>query len=127
MIQKKFDIKLVEKYLKDHPKAKNKDLYAFTNATTDAQKQNVRRKKLILLKRKKDTNSGAPGSKTQTLTSADLERRIIEALDRDPNNAQVLGKAIDFFIKVKGKTSEMEEELNIEELINLGIVKKFND
>ena len=124
MLQKTYSIDLVETYLKDYPNPKNKDLYSFCNATTDSQKQCVRRKKLSLQKK---LILPSQRSKTQTLTSADLERRIIEALNKQPNNAQILGKAIDFFIKVKDKTSEMEEEIDIKELINSGIVKKFND
>lgn len=128
MIQNKYNIKLVEEYLKDHPDPQNKDLYSYCNATTDSQKQNVRRKKLRLLKQKKDTNNRPPGSKTQNLTSADLERRICEALDKQPNNAQILGKAIDFFVKVKGIDKEvLKEDIDMEMLKNLGILVKTGD
>lgn len=129
MKRNKFDIKEVTKRLKIDPKAKNKKLYQLSHAITDSQKTMVRQKKSVFLKNKKIiTNNRPPGSKTQTLTSADLERRIIEALNKQPNNAQILGKAIDFFIKVKGIDKEvLKEDINMEMLKNLGILVKTGD
>ena len=129
MKQNKFDIKQVTECLKINSKAKNKELYQVSHAVTDSQKTMVRQKKSVFLKKKKNiTNSGAPGSGTQTLTSADLERRILEALDKQPNNAQILGKAIDFFIKVKGIDKEiLKEDIDMEMLKNLGILIKTGD
>lgn len=129
MKQNKFDIKEVTKRLKINPKAKNKELYQLSHAITDSQKTMVRQKKSVFLKKKKGiTNNNPPGSKTQTLTSADLERRILEALDRDPNNAQILGKAIDFFVKVKGIDKEiLKEDIDMEMLKDIGILVKTGD
>lgn len=124
MVQNIFDKTLIEKEVRINPKVKNKALYELSNAITDNQKTIVRKLKAKIKKGTK-TPPG-PGSKITKLSSDDLERRLINALDRQPDNANLLGKAIDFFIKVKDKASEMEEEIDIGELINSGIVKKFN-
>ena len=110
MIQNKFNIKLVKEYLKNHPKASNKDLYKYCNARTKSQKSNVRRKKLQLLKQKVDT-SGTDPLKIESLSFDNLEKRIVDALNRYPDNAILLGKAIDFVIKVKGGDKEGLNEL----------------
>lgn len=127
MVQKAFNKFLAEKEFRINPKVKNKTLYELSHAITDNQKTIVRKLKAKL---KKSTKNISPGNnsknKTTKLSSEDLERRLINALDRQPDNANLLGKAIDFFIKVKDKESEMEEEIDIGELINSGIVKKFN-
>ena len=59
---------------------------------------------------------------TNSLSSNDLEQRLIMALDSQPNNANLLGKAIDFFIKVKNKSDSMEDEIDMEALKRVGIV-----
>ena len=124
MVQNVFNKTLIIKELKINPKVKNKALYELSNAITDNQKTIVRK-----LKAKIKKGTVVPGNKSKItkLSSDDLERRLINALDRQPDNANLLGKAIDFFIKVKDKASEMEEEIDIKELINSGLVKKFND
>jgi len=125
--QKTYSLKPLETFLKEHPTASNKELYIICNAITPSQKSSVRAKQLRLSKKKNGAILPGNKSKVEKLSSEDLERRLINALDRQPDNANLLGKAIDFFIKVKDKASEMEEEIDIKELINLGLVKKFND
>ena len=80
-------------------------------------------------KEKSDTETG--GSTTPTppiqediekLSSEDLEKRIISALNEQPNNAQLLGKAIEFFIKIKGKVETIDESFDMEELRRLGLI-----
>ena len=151
MIQKKFIVDLADKFFLLNPEAlnitSNKKLYEFTNALTDAQKQNVRRRKKDLLLKRKDTEFDTialdnaidqkpmdlqdaiiirPNGTSKKLTEAYIERKIYDGLENNPNNVQLIGKATEFFIKVKDKASEMEEEIDIKELLNLGIVKKFN-
>jgi len=118
MIQKQYSLDPLSGYLKDYPNAKNKQLYDICNAETNSQKSGVRRKKITLLKRKSGT--GTPGP-MQKLSSEDLEKRIVDALNRHPDNAQILGKAIEFFIKVKAKTDTMEGELDMELLKEIGL------
>ena len=73
--------------------------------------------------KQKDTNSSSGNkSKTTKLSSDDLERRLINALDSQPNNANLLGKAIDFFLKVKSKTDAIEEDLDMEALKRIGLI-----
>lgn len=55
------------------------------------------------------------------LSSEDLENRIVAALNKQPTNAQLLGKAIEFFIKVKGKEEEIDESIDMEALREIGI------
>ena len=125
MVQNKFDVSLIIKSVIANPKVKNKALYELSNAITDNQKTSVRKKKARLIKSTKGTPDKYTFSK-EKLSSEDLERRLINALNSQPNNANLLGKAIDFYIKVKGKESEMEEQIDITELLTNGIVKKFN-
>jgi len=55
------------------------------------------------------------------LSSEDLEKRIVAALNKQPTNAQLLGKAIEFFIKIKGKEEEIDESIDMEALREIGI------
>ena len=57
----------------------------------------------------------------ENLSSEDLEKRIVDALNTQPNNAQLLGKAIEFFIKVKSKTETMDTDLDMELLKEIGL------
>ncbi|GAH39340.1 unnamed protein product [marine sediment metagenome] len=64
-------------------------------------------------KEKNDAETGGeehstlpPQGDIEKLSSEDLEKRIVSALNTQPNNAQILGKAIEFFIKIKGKEEE---------------------
>lgn len=124
MVQNNFDKTLVEKELRINPKVKNKVLYELSNAITDNQKTIIRKLKAKI---KKSTISPGVASKVVKLSSEDLERRLINALDRQPDNANLLGKAIDFFIKVKDKSSEMKDEINMEMLKEIGLVIKSGD
>lgn len=56
------------------------------------------------------------------LSAEGLEKLIIAALNEQPNNANLLGKAIEFFIKVKGKSETIEDDLDMEALKKIGII-----
>ena len=117
MTQNKFDIKLVKEYLKSHPKASNKALYQYCNAKTKSQKSNVRRKKLQLLKQKVDTG-GTDFTPIEDLSVENLGKRLVEALNKHPDNAILLGKAVDFVVRVKGGDKEgLKELLNMENFL----------
>ena len=118
MIQNNYSLDPLSGYLKEHPNAKNKALYNICNAETNSQKSGVRRKKTTLLKRKRDTDPPGP---MQKLSREDLEKRIVAALNRHPDNAQILGKAIEFFIKVKGKTETISDTIDMEALRQIGV------
>ena len=118
MVQSIFDKSPIRKQLIINPKTKNKVLYELSNAITNNQKTIVRKLKAKILKGTIPLNNNFS---TEHLTSEDLEKRIIQALNAQPNNANLLGKAIDFFIKVRDKKDVMEEELNMEGYLKLGI------
>ena len=137
MIQKKFNVNLVNDYFKIVPLANittsNKKLYEYCNAETDAQKQNVRRrKKLLLIKKdtkistsdnsiddKKASNDAGPNA-SKKLSEEFLENIIREGLDDNPNNVQLIGKAVDFFVKVKTDKKEgTKQMLNMEGFLKL--------
>jgi hypothetical protein len=138
MLQNNYDINLVETYLNAHPNPKNKDLYIFCNATTNSQKQCVRRKKLRLqnemhIHPDTDTvgllvNQMVKDSKSKhLLTEEYIERKIYDGLEANPGNIQLIGKATEFFIKVKGKTNEIEDDIDMEALKEIGInIKSSN-
>lgn len=127
MVQNNFDKSLAKKQLLINSNTKNKALYELSNAKTPNQKTIIRKLKA---KTKKGTKPNVKKSLTNTkqlLTEEYIERKIYDGLEAYPGNVQLIGKATEFFIKVKDKDSEMEEEIDIGELLNLGIVKKFND
>ena len=121
MIQNKYDLLPLKNHLKQYPNTKNQALYDICNATTDTQKSAVRVKKGRLLKSKHDTSGGHPDP-IETLSSEGLEKRIVDALNKQPDNAQILGKAIEFFIKIKGKSDIIDESFDMEELKRLGLI-----
>ena len=57
-----------------------------------------------------------------TLNSESLEKLLVKALKKQPNNANLIGKAIDFFIKVKDKVSDMKEDVNMDTLLKIGLL-----
>ena len=74
----------------------------------------------------KDGGHSIPLSTRKKLTEEYIEQLIIQGLEDYPGNVQLIGKATEFFIKVKSKTSEMEEDMDISELLKNGIVKEFS-
>ena len=58
-----------------------------------------------------------------TLNSETLEKLLVNALKKHPDNANLLGKAIEFFLKIKGKTDAMNEEWDMEELGRIGLLR----
>jgi len=122
MVQKIFDVSLAEKHFIKHPNAKNKELYAISNAVTDNQKTQVRKKKAKIKRGTKSPGPKSPGVKK--LTEEFIENLIVEGLENNPGNVQLIGKATDFFIKVIGKKDEMEDEIDMEKLKEIGIVIK---
>jgi len=118
--QNKYTLSSIKDYLKQHPKASNDDLYSLCNATTKSQKGSVRKKKSYWIN--KIINSENSPGPIEKLSSEDLEKRIISALNEQPNNAQLLGKAIEFFIKIKGKVETIDESFDMEELRRLGLI-----
>ena len=118
--QNKYNLSPIKDYLKKHPKASNDTLYSLCNAITNSQKGSVRKKKSYWIN--KITNSENSPGPIEKLSSEDLEKRIISALNEQPNNAQLLGKAIEFFIKIKGKVETIDESFDMEELRRLGLI-----
>ena len=126
MVQNKFDKYLMDKpFIKDI-ETKNKVLYEISNAITDNQKTIIRKRKASLLaKIKKGTISPGPKSPgKKKLTEKYIEELIYDGLENNPGNVQLIGKATDFFIKVIGKKDEMEDEIDMEKLKEIGIVIK---
>ena len=58
----------------------------------------------------------------EKLSAEDLEKRIVAALNSQPNNANLLGKAIEFFIKIKGKSETIDDDVDMEALKKIGII-----
>lgn len=130
MVQNNFDKYLIDKpFIKDI-KTKNKALYGLSNAITDNQKTIIRKRKKTLLDKIKKGTIIPPGNNSEItkLTSENLEKRLINALDRQPDNANILGKAIDFFIKVKGTDTEgLDREIDMEGFLKVDIGRKAKD
>lgn len=122
MTQEEFNIKLVKQYINSNPEPKNKDLYQYCNAITPSQESNVRREKLKILKKiktqakTKEFKEARQGGGTivifeKKLTEEYIEALIRQGLDDNPNNVQLIGKATDFFIKVKTDKKEGTKQL----------------
>ena len=69
--------------------------------------------------------SGAP--LTKRLSSDDLEKRLLMALEVNPNNPNLLRTAIDFYLKVMIKSDSMEDEIDMEALKRIGIIAESGD
>ena len=67
------------------------------------------------------------GPLTTRLSSDDLERRLLMALEINPNNPNLLRTAIDFYIKVMIKSDSIEDEINMEALKRIGIIAESGD
>jgi len=120
MIQNKYSLDPLSEYLKTHPNAKNKELYDICNATTNSQKTGVRRKKGTLLKRR--NNDTKPPEIIDSLTSENLEKIIVNSINGDNSiKESKIRLAVDYFIKVKGKTEEIEDNIDMEALREIGI------
>ena len=60
--------------------------------------------------------------------SADyLEECLMSALFNQPNNANLIGKAIDFYLKVRVKSDTMEDDIDMEELRRSGIIAEYSN
>ena len=119
MLQKAYSIDLVETYLKDHPNPKNKDLYSYCNATTTSQKQCVRRKKLQL---QKEIIPPVIKKKFTKINSVTIEAVLLEGANTGNTSLANLARCmIDFFVKIKGKTDEIEDDIDMEALKEIGI------
>lgn len=64
---------------------------------------------------------------TTKLSAEYLEKCLTEALKINPNNPNLLRTAIEFFIKIKGKTDAIEDDLDMEVLKQIGIEATTGD
>lgn len=119
MIQNKYSLDPLSKYLKEHPNAKNKELYVICDATTNSQKTGVRRKKGTLLKRKGDTKT--PGL-FQYLDAENLEKLVVDLINGETNvKESVVRIAVDYFTKVKSDKKEgTKQKLDMEGFLKIG-------
>ena len=67
------------------------------------------------------------GALTTRLSSDDLEKRLLMALEINPHNANLLRTAIDFYLKVMIKSDSMEDEIDMEALKRIGIIAESGD
>jgi len=58
---------------------------------------------------------------TITLSAEYLEKCLTSALNKHPENPNLLRTAIEFFIKIKGKTDAIDDDLDMEVLKQIGI------
>jgi len=61
------------------------------------------------------------------LSAEYIEKHLMEALDKQPGNANLIGKATEFYLKVLIKSDAMEDDIDMEALKNIGIVAKSGD
>ena len=116
MIQNKYSLDPLSQYLKDHPNAKNKELYDICSATTNSQKTGVRRKKGTLLKRRNnDTNTNG---EITSLTPESVEKLIKDKLNNKSKIPDTqIRMALDYLIKLKITDESGMEQLDMEKLI----------
>ncbi len=122
MVQKKFDVSLIEKSVKANPNVKNKLLYELSNAITDNQKTIVRKKKAKLKKVQNPPEENSSGRKYTKINSVTIEAVLLEGANTGNTNLANLARCmIDFFVKIKGKTDEIEDDIDMEALKEIGI------
>jgi len=78
-----------------------------------------------LISPQEGNSNGAP--LTTRLSSDDLEKRLLMALEVNPNNPNLLRTAIDFYLKVMIKSDSMEDEIDMEALKRIGIIAESGD
>ena len=61
------------------------------------------------------------GALTTTLSADYLEKCLTAALEKHPENPNLLRTAIEFFIKIKGKSDAIDDDLDMEVLKQIGI------
>ncbi len=125
MTQIEYNPESLETYLKDNPNAKNKVLYEYCHATTDAQKGYIRKKK-SRLQNKKTQGKKVPGKKNDneitSLTPASVEKLIIDKLNNKSTISDAhIRMALDHVIKLKIKSDEIDENIDMEALKQIGI------
>ena len=149
--QEKFNINLADEFFLLHPKAlnitSNKKLYSFCHASTDVHKQNLRRRKKQIKEKKvvslpeaiqntvdqkpPDFTNGVlvkPDGTSKKLTEECIENLIRDGLDDNPKNVQLIGKATDFFIKVKTDKKEGTKQLlDMEGFLKLAEERKSSE
>lgn len=145
MTQKEYNHKLLKEYIRDHPDADNKELYEHCNATTDNQKGYIRKKKSRLLTQKDSRKSPKSPKKSEVgEVEAELqelvERIVYDNINEDTIEESLLRLAntgkidsglvrcmIDFFIKIKSKSDTIKEDINMEQLLQDGLLIKNSD
>ena len=145
---KKFNVDFADEFFLLYPDAlnitSNKKLYTFCNASTDVHKQNLRRRKKQIKEKKivslpeaiqnmvdqkpmelKGSIIVHPDGTSQKLTEEFIEGLIVDGLEDNPGNIQLIGKATDFFIKVKTDKKEGTKQLlDMEGFLKLAESKK---
>ena len=131
MTQIEYNPESLETYLKDNPNAKNKALYEYCHATTKAQKGYIRKKK-SRLQNKKTQGKKVPGKKNDgeitSLTPASVEKLIIDKLNNKSTISDAhIRMALDHVIKLKIKSDEIDENIDMEALKAIGVnIKNSN-
>ena len=64
---------------------------------------------------------------TTTLSADYLEKCLTAALEKHPENPNLLRTAIEFFIKIKGKSDAIDDDFDMEELKKIGISATAGD
>jgi len=71
--------------------------------------------------------SNIPPPLTTTLSADYLEKCLTAALIKNPGNPNLLRTAIDFFIKIKGKSDDIDDDFDMEVLKQIGISSTTGD
>ena len=104
------------------PKCKEKFYIGAQNTQKEPKKTSSKKKKNSP---QEGNSNGAP--LTTRLSSDDLEKRLLMALEVNPNNPNLLRTAIDFYLKVMIKSDSMEDEIDMEALKRIGIIAESGD
>ena len=134
MTQIEYNPESLETYLKDNPNAKNKALYEYCHATTKAQKGYIRKKKSRLQNKKtqgkikQEILSKKNDSEITSLTPASVEKLIIDKLNNKSTISDAhIRMALDHVIKLKIKSDEIDENIDMEALKAIGVnIKNSN-
>ncbi len=119
MTQNIYDLSQLKAYLKKYPNASNNDLYDLCSATTKSQKSSVRKKKQRLLVINSDTD---PNEKIASLTPDSVEKLIIDKLNNKSTIPDAhIRMALDHVIKLKITSDEVDENIDMEALKQIGI------
>ena len=129
--------KIIFKYMEEHPETSNKDIKIIfaqhpVNSVTTYRTQWNKENKAKLPNNKKSSIEEKLKELTEDIlfekiNEETIEETLLAAVNVGDISTNLIKCMIDFFVKIKGKRDEMEDDIDMEVLKEIGIVIKSGD